>query len=205
MKKVSLLLVVLLLAGGLSSLHAQSPDRTTFGIYANPAGFLLFGPIFGLEMIRNNFDADVHVRLPSLGLLMPYLDEIEANHTNSVSGGVGVGFGANYFTNGPDGGLYVGGMIEYWTTRFEHKASSSSSWDWYADATGLVIGANLGYKWLFSSGLFLNLGGYLGASVGLDYDWRYKSHPGGKKSDGDTYFFGMVDLAIGVNFVNNVR
>ena len=136
---------------------------------------------------------------------MPYLDEWEDNYENSVSKGIGIGLGLNFFANNLKGGVYAGGMIEYWTTRFDHHNKDDGDWDWYADAAGIVFCANIGYRWVFSSGFFINLGGYFGAIATTKYEWQYKNsyYSSYSSSDwgGSTYFFGMLDLAFGFNFV----
>jgi hypothetical protein len=94
-------------------------------------------------------------------------------------------------------------MLEYWTTQWEHRHESSAYWDWNSKASGLVIAANGGYKWLFPSGLFLKLGGYIGAVTILNYTWKYNdsSNPGGRSREGGSVIFGLVDFAVGFNFI----
>ena len=173
-------------------------SKFTMGILLNPVGFLTFGPVAALTMTTGMVMTNLHVRFPSLGLLMPVLDYSE-NYDDSVSEGIGVGIGVNFFTNRARGGFYVGGMFEYWTTRFEHDSSRYSNW--YADAAGILLGLDIGYRWVFRSGLFINVGGYLGASNCTKYNWKYYDNSGGSNGEGDIYFFGMPDIAIGFNFV----
>ena len=189
-----------------SSSGVYNPNWLTFGMYVNPSGFITFGPIIGVELIANKLDADLHFRFPTLGLLWPYMDLVESGYKNSVSRGIGVGLGVNYINNRSKGGFYVGGMFEYWFSRWEHKYSATSYRDWYSEVSAIVASANIGYKWLFPNALYLNLGAYLGASVTTSYfKGYYEQTGGGRSGEGATTIFGMLDVALGYNFVRKGR
>ena len=181
------------------------PSKIAFGLYVNPSGFLLFGPMAGLSLTTNRVITNLHMRLPQLGLLTPSLNTYNGAIDNS--GGIGVGLGINYFHASPKGGLYAGIMVEYWTTQYSFDSGDPLDY-WYADTADtreIAYCVNIGYRWIFSPGIFINLGGYVGATTNIYYEYAYKDEFWVEQSknytDGRTIFFGMVDLAIGFNFV----
>ncbi len=173
---------------------AGNEKKNHVGIYVNPIGFLTFGPIAGAEFTFNKFILDAHLHFPTLGLLMPLFGGENSDFDNtSVSGGIGFGLGVKYFAAKPRGGLYVGGFLEHMSITYEYD--NNTSW---ADCKEFILGSNIGYKFLFKSGLYLRLGGYFG----LAYTYSDDYYNGYYYSDesGDVTVFGMLDFALGFRF-----
>ena len=180
---IIILLACFFVTGKSVNAQALDPDKTYFGIYANPIGFLTFGPMVGFEVTKGKLIGEFNLRLPKFGALMPAFDE-----ANSMGSSIGVGVGLKYFQPGAKGGLYVGGYVEYFKHEYVHDQGT-------AKETGTAFAANIGYKFLFQSGLYLRTGGYFGAGVTSEYvNIRGESKPG------ETAIFGLLDLAIGINF-----
>jgi hypothetical protein len=126
------------------------------GIYFNPLGFALAGPMLGAEFtFRRHFILDTHLRFSSLGLLSPLLTG-DSNVTDLS--GIGVGISGKYFTGGRRGGFYVGPVVEAFTESYDH------GYDSHWEGSGVLFAANLGYKFQFGSGLYMRTGGYIGVS-----------------------------------------
>ena len=168
--------------------YAIDPQKPTFGIYANPIGFATFGPMIGAELTAGKLIAELNFRFPSMGLLMPIVDDCE-----KLTGGIGIGVGLKFYNARPKGGLYVGGLLEY------NNYKTSETDGGYSEVAAIAFGANIGYKFAFSSGLYLRTGGYLGSNFNTKYHQYNRS---GSMDDwtGSVYLFGLVDLAIGINF-----
>jgi hypothetical protein len=180
----------------ISSSSISGPHRKDFytGIYLNPLGFIQAGPIVGAEFtIKQHFIIDMQVRFPMAGLLTGVLWGCE-NATKIK--GIGVGLSAKYFTGGPKGGFYAGPAVEYWTTNIHY----GSGGNYYYEGTGLVVAANLGYKFQFSSGFYIRTGGALGTSLNLDAKQYYYSHSNYSDFSGNVHFFGMLDFSLGIAF-----
>jgi len=159
------------------------PNKFHLGIYANPIGFLTFGPMVGVEFTIKKFIGEINVRFPSLGLMMPLLGE-----ANSMGSCIGTGVGLKYFKPYPKGGLYVGGYVEYFKHEYNYNQGTGKE-------QGTAVAANIGYKFTFKSGLYIRTGAYLG--VGATSECITVR---GEKEPGDVAFFGQVDVAIGFNF-----
>ena len=172
-----------------------NPNRTTFGIFFNPLGFLQFGPMFGLSLSRSYFLANAHVRIPAGGLLLPIMFG-ENRYRAKVGKGVGVGGDLNFFLNRRRGGLYSGALFEYWNMTTDYNHDTYSDENYYTDSQGVVFAGHLGYRFRWSSGFFLNLGGYLGA---IFYTWK-SSYRNYGRSDSEVLPFGMLEFSLGFNF-----
>ena len=194
--KKAVFVVFILLAFGISSLYAQKfpkePGKLTFGIYANPVGFLTFGPIVGAEITWRHLNLETHVRFPSLGLLMPYMHSIV--YDVSIENGFGVGIGGKFFLPSRIGGFFVGGFFEY----SRYKASYDNYAGEYDITTAQAFGVSIGYRFVLSFGLYFRVGAYLGAASSktanhVPYSYNVKHYK-------EIEFFALPDLAIGFSF-----
>jgi len=161
------------------------------GVYLNTFGFLQAGPMLGAEFTFNRrFIIDAHLRFPTAGLLTGSLWGYD---DASNIRGIGVGLHAKYFTGGAKGGFYVGPTIEFWSTKLDYGDGYG-----YFKGTGLIMAADIGYKFQFSSGFYMRTGGFLGISRNLDA----KEYSGLISWDfsGDVHFFAMFDFSIGIAF-----
>jgi len=173
--------------------------KPNIGIYVDPVvGFLTFGPMIGAEFSAGMFDLKLNFRFPSMGLLMPWMDDWEYGYDCNIDRGIGIGIAPTFYTNRVKGGFYAGGLIEYGTYRAVYS-------DGHGESAGVAVGANVGYKFVLPFGLYFRAGGYLGAYVNAKYDWypKYSIYP--RSSSGDVTIFGMLDLAIGFKFLKVKR
>jgi hypothetical protein len=172
---------------------AMDPKRPTFGIYVDPFGFLLGGPMIGPEFTYGKLNIQLHARFPSLGFSFNYLTGYE-----EVTSGYGIGIGLKYFEPGRIGGFYVGGMVEF--GGFEGNNIGNG---YYAEmtekATTTVFGMNIGYKFVLKSGLYFRTGVYVGM-VMSNFDRTYIHGTYEDKSYKVNNFIFIDDLAIGFNF-----
>jgi len=166
---------------------ATDPNKLYIGFYANPVGFLTFGPMVGVELTYNRFIGELNVRLPTLGFLMPYMDSWEYGDETTITSGIGIGVGAKFFNPTSSGGFYVGGFLEYGMYK-------SSRFSGNGESATIAAAANVGYKFIWSPGIYLRLGGYVGAAYGIKYDWTGES--GYKEDDsGSVTIFGLFDFS----------
>ena len=179
-----------------ASTEDWNPNRVNFGIFVNPVGLLQFGPLAGFSLSANKFLTNLHVRIPQAGLLFPIIN-MEYRYKVRVTKGIGVGLDANYFSNGPRGGFFIGGMGEFWTMTLDYKYDGPSMYSYHSDNIGGVVTAHGGYRWRWPSGFFLNVGGYAGATF---YNWK-SSYLNQGNTDDDVMFFGMVEVSFGFNFI----
>ena len=166
-----------------SQSSAGSHGENSFGIYVNPIGFATFGPMVGVELTKGHFIGEFNLRFVSLGLLMPIFVE----SAESMDSGIGVGVGLKYFHPGNKGGFYAGGFFEYWTANYQLPNEVAVS-------NGILIGSNVGYKFIFNSGVYVRTGGYLCVSRTIEYKSSYET------TKGATVLGGLLDLAIGIKF-----
>jgi hypothetical protein len=159
------------------------------GIYFNPLGFALAGPMLGAEFtLQRHFIIDAHLRFLSLGALSGVLAEGTFDVYNLS--GIGIGIGAKYFTGGSRGGFYIGPVLEYYTQDYN---DGSGFWD----GEGILYGANLGYKFQFNSGFYMRFGGYLGGFT----DWgTYSPDYGFSRDSGGGGAFYSMEFGIGFAF-----
>ena len=219
MRSFCIFVVVLLLAGGITSVNADAtpgtpasqpsayaagsgntamdPNRLTFGIYFNPLGFVFMGPMVGAEFTIKSFIADIHYRFPQFGLLMRLIESgVDYWDNCTMDGGVGLGIGLKYFLHTRTGGFYAGGFFEFSQYQAIYKYDNRDFKD-RAEVTALAFGANLGYKFAWSH-VYLRLGAYLGA--GIPTESKIEEISGHRERSKDVFPFVIPDLALGISF-----
>jgi hypothetical protein len=179
----------------------SKPNR--FGIYADPLGFVQFGPRLGLEAtLFSHLIIDGHVRFATLGLLMPVISKNDDGVSPYKLNGMGVGGGLKYLVTTNSGGFYFGAICEKaWQT---HDFYKDEKWASESEIAYLAVVSNLGYKFRFESGFYINTGIYLGGAFLTKSQWRYTSPSNSDQSihygDLVTRVFGMVELSFGFDF-----
>ena len=178
----------------------MDPNKVYFGIWANPVGFLTFGPMFGFEITKKKINADIHIRIPQLGFMMKLMEAGWDYYDQcKMTGGIGFGAGLKFFLPTGNGGFYVGGLVEYSQYKAEYKGGG---WWGEAEEKNLAFGANIGYRFVWKP-VYLRLGAYLGAAVTLDGYYKEAATSGSWSNYNDrsgTTIFYLLDLAIGVQF-----
>ncbi|MDR0313765.1 MAG: hypothetical protein LBI14_09205 [Treponema sp.] len=148
---------------------AMDPGKLYFSLSADPSGFLMYGPLIQAEFTKNHFNAQVSISFPSIGLL-----------EKSKGFAMGIEVSINYMWYTKIGPIYLGGLFGISRHKFNIPGlvpiSSYLGDTWYTDGVweytrnnywgaNFTIAANLGYKFIFSSGLYINLGASLGAKI----------------------------------------
>lgn len=118
-------------------------DKTTFGINANAGGVIPLGNALDLSGPSLNFEFTINNFYSIVNINLPI--------QNSVGFGILGIF--NYLWNTKIGDFYIGGGLGY--TYHENHFFS--------------FGANIGYKFITSFGMFFNVGGYIGGKISEDF------------------------------------
>jgi len=169
-----------------SSLGAPHEKDFYTGIYLNPLGVLQVGPIVGVEFtIKRRFIIDAHLRFPAAGLLTGYFSEGHWDVDNIK--GISTGLAFKYFTGGPKGGFYAGPGFEYYQLEYHVDGG-------FWEGTGMLVAANFGYKFQYSSGFYMRAGAFLGASTEFTSYWRGSEWP----KETDVFF--MAEFSLGFAF-----
>ena len=174
---------VIVAASGRQSGNTDSsmmdPNTTIFGISIDPSGFLVYGPSLSVEMTSGNLNAQVNIRFPSIGML------------SDIGGdgfAIGVGMGVNYFHHTRIGGFYIGLMTDI--NYGEYKVTEYDKWGYKYEKDEVYLGVatamNIGFKFVFSTGLYIRTGANLGVH--------------GAMPTGGPYFLIRPDISFGYNF-----
>lgn len=146
-----------------SKAPAMDPDKLYFSISADPSGFLRYGPSVLTELTKNHLNTQFYVSLPSLGLAV-----------QSEGFGIGAGIGLNYLWYTKIGAFYLGGLFDYSGYKIHISGLKYMSVNGkYTDGkydypdenlwqSNYSLALNLGFKFIFSSGLYITTGGSAG-------------------------------------------
>ena len=166
-----------------------------FSVYANPLGVLQFGPMMGVEIkLAENFILNLNTRLPRFGLLSYVVrgwDDVYEIR------GFGVAAVPIIFFTDNQHKPYAGAGLEYDRSKVLYNEG------YYDENTefenNIIIVTNGGYRFRFSSGLFLSAGLYIGASFSI---WEEEHvDPVLENYSGLTVQpFGMAELKVGYEF-----
>ena len=167
-------------------------------IYFNPLGVVQFGPMAGAEIrVLPNIVFDLHLRWAALGLIYQAL-ESEGFEDDVSFASAAAGFGARHFfgTAGSPNRFYVGGVFEYF---WGFTSGADEIGDWEGEDAGIVLATNVGYRWIFPSGFFVNVGGFAGFGRDLKNDWWYEGHTSTVfEIPSETTVFGMLEVSFGL-------
>jgi len=139
---------------------AMNPDTLNFGINSNPGGLLLGGASIGFEFTKGHFNSEINLIYPA-GL---------------YSGFSSIGFGTlvtfNWFKPNGIGGFYLGGGIGHiYFDSYEGIYSDKT----VTAAHSLIVGVNVGHKFVTPSGIYFRAGGFVGFNFG--YLWQNDQFP----------------------------
>jgi hypothetical protein len=173
------------------------------GLFGDPLGFVEFGPMVGAELtIQSHLIIDAHVRFPSAGLSMYLINRNNEDGLPYKMSGVGIGGTIKYLIPSRIGGLYFGVLFE--AASGINYYAQDKNWEWRKDNNYVVVAPRVGYKFIFSNVLFLNVGATFGAAFVTKDTWYYLNDYNGDSSvhDNGTTIkpFGMIDLGIGFEF-----
>ena len=162
--------------------------------FADPLGFLLFGPRVGVEAGTGQISGALYGRWFDSGLLSHSIF-LKTNDKFAFSYGVGAR-GRYYLTDGMEG-ISVGVALEYLRTRIENNVDLTA-----AISTYVVPYVEAGYRMPF--GQF-----YAGVSAALGYAFRasgtIENLPGGSSAKNfvaanESSIYGQASLELGVYF-----
>jgi hypothetical protein len=179
--------------------------KPNLGLFFNPSGFLISGPMVGAEFSAGFFDLEANIYFPQLGLLAMNIITEGKDHT--TEGGMGFLIAPKFYMNRTHGGFYAGAFIGYWKINkviFSNEPNDKNNG--YLTPAGVVFGTNVGYKFVLPSGLYFRMGAYLGANVDINYYW-YPDYQYYKVEDwsGDVTVFPCLDLTIGFKLLKVKR
>ena len=129
-------------------------NNSSFGLIADPGGFIGSGPETGFEITSGNANYQFIARFPSLGA------------SNNFSAGIDVNMSINYLYNANESGFYLGAVGGYRGYYLDHSKTLYSK--------GILLGAT-GYRIVFDSGYNMRFGIGFGASFGNsggEFIWR---------------------------------
>jgi len=176
-----------------SALQPQNTMLGRIGIGFQPLGFLQFGPVVNAEVrLGKNFVIGPQFRYTPLGLLFNVVNDFDNTMQCYGIGGTVRHFPAagkkNKFYYG------VGAEYEYGWCRDEG--------DWYGENKGIVSMINIGYRWRYNSGFYMNLGLFTGAYINIFDKWTgYEDLSIHHDESGYARFFGYLEFTLGLEFL----
>ncbi|MFB6343458.1 hypothetical protein ACE1ET_17165 [Saccharicrinis sp. FJH62] len=177
---------------------------SNFSISFNPLGFIQFGPLINAEFgITDNLVFNTHIRLSSLGVLT-YVIKAHDDGLDELSG-FGYGAGLIYFIGENRSKPYAGIMLDY--NKLDCLYARNESWEWSETTKSIVFLFNIGYRFRFEQGFFINTGAFFGAASNKN-EWDYTdTSPGSwgssdysSRSSKSINPFGMLELTFGIEF-----
>ncbi len=166
----------------------------------NPLGFLQFGPIIhGAFRVGDNVFLGAHYRISSMGLLYWMIEtDLFEDEVNLNSGGIGVDFRYFFDNKQSPHRFYVGGIVE---KGWGGLTGEDDVGEWESKTDYYVVAGNAGYRFRFSSGFFMNLGGYAGFSKDTKSElWYDNSSSVIRENPLETTIFLMLEFALGMEF-----
>jgi len=133
-------------------------DSWKIGINIDLSGFFLYGPSLTMELTKNNWNNQINIRFPSLGILYNY-----------DGFAFGFGYGLNYLWPNKIGAFYLGGLadISFLPTFPGHHPPCAE----------FIFAVNTGFKFILSSGIYFNVGGYFGLLQIDDIETKFTIRP----------------------------
>jgi hypothetical protein len=178
------------------SMSESQPFR--IGFFAQPLGFVQFGPVAGTEITfveRLSFEG--HVRFAKYGLLSYVVASNADGGIPDKLSGIAYGGAFKYMIPSRIGGFYIGPLVEYGWQNQTYKQTETFAWE--SKATYFAAAVTAGYKFRFKSGFYMNTGLYLGAYHTLtDKSHKIKTSPNSYTSNYlRTLPFGMLEVSLG--------
>ncbi len=200
-QKISILFFILLTLTT-AAISAPSNNETGSGeVVFNPLGFFQFGPMVDIgPRVGNSSFIDFHFRWAYAGLLYQVIesDGFE-NDVDTNSYGVGIRFTHLLLKPGSPHCIYIGGAFEITRGGSEYSYSDYSSENFTREWKGRTLVFNMGYRWRFPSGFFMQLGGYAGFHDQYEAEITYENGYS-KKNPEKTRVIAMLEFSIGTEF-----
>jgi len=204
-----LMLICLLLLSSITVVFAApAGDSNAMGtgeVVFHPLGFLQFGPMVDIgPRIGPSTFLDAHFRWSYAGLLYQVI-ETDGFTNEANPNGFGVGLKLTHFIAGPGSphGMYFGGLFEYTWGGSKYTDDEYPKNNWERKWKGYDIMANIGYRWRFPSGFFMQAGGFAGFHNQYKAEWQYTDRPSDKRTREDpegVRLIAMLEFSIGTEF-----
>jgi hypothetical protein len=132
--------------------------HSNFNAHVNALGVFQFGLVPAVEFGGRNFGIAARLRLMTTGILS-HTVAADTSDDEEFASGIGIGAGARYYSGsgGNMRGFYVGGGVEYVSTRVEDTTDDREAYLTKA----IIPEFDIGYRWAFGRFL-LGLGGMAG-------------------------------------------
>jgi hypothetical protein len=174
-----------------SEVQHQNTMLGPVAIGFQPLGFLQFGPVLNFEFrIAHNFVIGPQFRYTALGLIFNAINDFD---NTMVCFGAGVGV-KHFPMADKKNKFYYGIAAEY-----EYGESDDYD-DWYGTTAGIVSMVNVGYRFRYNSGFYMNLGLYAGLYNNIYDEWFSYNDNDIHIDSGYTDFFGYVEFGMGFEF-----
>lgn len=167
----------------------------------NLLGLIQFGPILQQEIqIGNSLYFTPHLRLGYLGVLSHavWTEFDDKSKMDPLNFGLGMGLRQLTFSGAKSNAMYFGGFVEYSVGGSTYDIGTNGETD--ERGSYLTILPNVGYRWRYPSGRFLNLGLYLAYAKVLKFETRlspsYFTGPWIEKKETDR-FYPFLELSFG--------
>jgi hypothetical protein len=206
-KKICFTLFILL-ALTAAGIAAPANDSNAMGsgeFVFHPLGFLQFGPMVDIgPRLGSSTYLDAHFRWSYAGLLYQVI-ETDGFENEANPNGFGVGLKLTHFFSSPGSphGMYIGGLFEYTWGGSKYTDDESPTYNWERKWKGYDIMANIGYRWRFPNGFFMQLGAFAGFHNQYKAEWQYTDRPSDKRTREDpegVRLIAMIEFSIGTEF-----
>jgi hypothetical protein len=189
---------------GMAASAGESNAMGSGEIVFHPLGFLQFGPMLDIgPRIGDSTFLDAHFRWSYAGLLYQVI-ETDGFEREANPNGFGVGLKLSHFfiTSGSPHGMYIGGAFEYTWGGSKYTDDEWPAYNTERKWKGYDIMFNIGYRWRFQSGFFMQLGAFAGFHNQYKAEWHYTD-----SSNKNTYedpegvrVIAMLEFSIGTEF-----
>jgi hypothetical protein len=189
---------------------AESNEMGSGEFVFHPVGFFQFGPMVDLgPRIGTSTFLDAHIRWSYAGLLYQAIETDGFSSSKVDPNSFGVGAKLIHFFKNPSSphGMYIGGLFEYTWGGDSGTEDEGHTYerDWSRKWKGYTVMFNMGYRWRFPSGFFMQLGGFAGfhnqykAETTREKNSYYSTEK--KESDPEgVRVIAMIEFSIGTEF-----
>jgi hypothetical protein len=195
MKRIFKIVLFCMLIFCLIPQFVNAQQSRSFAIISNPLGLLQFGPTVSAQLaVTPNTFIGPTIRFAGFGILSHLVITSDELKVGSMSAGLHL---TQFISNPSSSRYYIGGILEYgWGGS---RGDVGYSYEWESKSSALVVMANFGNRWRFSSGFFVNFGVFAGFAKELnDRWWELRSPNIINDSEDNLYIIGMVELSVGI-------
>jgi hypothetical protein len=197
-------IMLALLTTGIAAPAGRSNDMGSGEVVFHPLGFLQFGPMVDIgPRIGPSTFLDAHFRWSYAGLLYQVV-ETDGFENEASPNGFGVGLKLTHFVagSGSSHGMYIGGLFEYTWGGSKYTDDEYPTNSWARKWKGYDIMFNIGYRWRFPSGFFMQAGAFAGFHNQYKAEWQYtdSSDKRTREDPEGVRLIAMLEFSIGTEF-----